>query len=381
MENSTSELDDKIQQISVEIDPVIKKQMTDQLWDSLISVDQVPFRKDSIVYFFYRGEASSVTWNGDFNNWGQRSSGTVTGENIPGTDLWYARDTFPADSRIDYKITLNSNDWILDPSNPHTQYSGFGPNSELRMPEWKEEKLNKLNPEAPKGILSEEQRINSSELGYVVSYKVYTPPGYGNLENLPVLFVTDGHEYADPRLGALTIVLDNLLFNKRIEPLLVVLLSPLAQDKEESNRRVDELGINEDYLSFFSSELIPVINEEYKVSNLAEDRAILGTSLGGLNAAYFIFTKPELLGKAAIQAPAFWFNQEIYSIVRNSKAQDPEIFMSVGTIGDNLNDARQMKKILLEKKYSFDYLEVNEGHSWGAWSSQLDDILIQFYGK
>ena len=91
---------------------------------------------------------------------------------------------------------------------------------------------------------------------------------------------------------------------------------------------------------------------------------------------------PKIFGKLAIQAPAFWYKEsEIYGLVRNTKKADFDIFMSVGTIGDNLNDARRMKSEFERLDLNFTYTEVNEGHSWGAWSAQMDDILIQFFKK
>ena len=55
--------------------------------------------------------------------------------------------------------------------------------------------------------------------------------------------------------------------------------------------------------------------------------------------------------------------------------------MSVGVLGDNTDDARMMKQLFEKKDIGFVYLEVNEGHSWGAWSAQMDEILIQFFGN
>lgn len=82
-----------------------------------------------------------------------------------------------------------------------------------------------------------------------------------------------------------------------------------------------------------------------------------------------------------MQSPAFWFNQQIYSIAEKASTEVSQLYLSTGTIDDNLNDARQMKNLLEKKSLSYTYIEVNEGHSWGAWSAQLVDILIQFYGK
>ena len=116
------------------------------------------------------------------------------------------------------------------------------------------------------------------------------------------------------------------------------------------------------------------------MSTKSTDRAILGTSFGGLNATYLGFTRPDIFQKIGIQSPAYWYRDEIFDTVKASNITNTDIFMSVGTIGDNTIDARNMKNLFERKNLRFNYIEVNEGHSWGAWRSQIDDILIQFFG-
>lgn len=375
-----TDIETQLKSLSDIQDDLVRVQKADSLWDTLVSNELIPFTQDTVVLFLYRGEAESVEWNGDFTSWGNNDKFRNEGRRITGTDIWMLKQSFPSDSRLDYKITINESDWILDPNNPHQQWSGFGPNSELRMPDWKPEILTQRIPEAPEGALSEDIIINSSSLGYAVSYKVYTPFGYEQLENLPVIYFTDGQEYSDDRLGAAVVVLDNLIYQKKIEPVIAVFVNPIDPETETNNRRADQFGVEETYLAFYTDELIPEIETNYKVDASKESRAIMGTSLGGLNSAYFGFSRPDIFGDIAIQAPAFWYREEIYDIVRESDVGSPDIFMSVGTIGDNTNDARRMKTLFEEMELEFTYLETNEGHSWGAWSAQIDDVLIQFYG-
>lgn len=379
--NSSNEVQQRINDIEQITDDAQAQQKADELWQELASLDQIPYTSDSTVIFLYKGDAETVSWNGDFNSWGGNKSVQITGEQIGNTDLWVATTEFPSDARLDYKITLNESDWILDPANPHQQWSGFGPNSELRMPDWKPEPITFRSPETNKGLLWETQMLESQQLGYTVSYQVYIPNGYENTDELPVIYVTDGQEYSDDNLGSTVIVLDNLIDKELIEPVMAVFVNPLDPSNPDINRRMDEMGNNEDYLNFFVDELIPTIESEYKVSSKKQDRAILGTSLGGLNATYFAFSRPDIFGNVAIQAPAFWYREEIYELVKQTEVDEINIYMSVGTIGDNTIDARTMKTIFEEKNLEFTYLEVNEGHSWGAWRTQLDDILIQFFGE
>lgn len=377
---SVLDLEAQLNSLSSMQDETERLQRINVLWDSLTTNYLIPFTQDSLVLFLYRGEAESVHWNGDFTGWGGNQGFRNDGIRIEGTDIWMLKQTLPSDARIDYKVTLNEQEWILDPANPFQQWSGFGPNSELRMPDWKPEVLTKRIPEAKTGTFSDHKIIDSKELGYPVSYRVYTPPGYENLGELPAIYTTDGQEYGDDRLGAAIPVLDNLIHLNKISPVIAIFVSPLNPDDGNENRRHMELGTNEAYLSFFVDELIPEIEKNYTIDGSKEARAILGTSLGGLNATYFGFAKPGIFGKIAIQAPAFWYREEIYDIVRSSEVGSPDIFMSVGTISDNTEVTREMKKIFEEKSLEFSYLEVSEGHSWGAWGAQMDDILIQFFG-
>ena len=361
--------------------PQDKKQAALTFWNEMVANSMVPYTRDSSAVFLYFGDAESVAWNGDFNGWGDNKALNFTGTRIPGTDLWYLKKTFPSDARFDYKITLNGEEWILDPANPHQQVSGFGPNSELRMPQWKDEPLSRPISDAPKGIFGEETIIESNYLNYLVSYRVYIPAGYDNLHDLNVIYVTDGQEYADQAMGAMVTVLDNLHYLDKIEPTIAVFVSPLSPGDESENRRADEFGNNPAYLDFFVHELLPKVETEFRISREKEHRAILGTSLGGLNATYFGFSRPDLFQHVGIQAPAFWYREEIYDLVKASDLNNSNIFLSVGTVGDNTLDARLMKSIFEDKGIETEYLEVNQGHSWGAWRTQIDDILIHFFGK
>ncbi|GAB5409397.1 MAG: hypothetical protein BalsKO_17620 [Balneolaceae bacterium] len=358
-----------------------KELKTNEFWDSLETSNLIPVTEDSSVLFLYRGEAESVHWNGDFNSWSGNKRFKNKGTNIEGTDIWFLRQSFPSDARLDYKITIDDENWILDPSNLNQQWSGFGPNSELRMPDWTEEPLTRAMEEASKGTLSTYKFIDSESLGYKIQFRVYIPAEYEQLQNLPVLYTTDGQEYSDQRLGAVPTVIDNLIHLQRIEPIITVFVEPLNPENTNENRRMDEMGLNEDFLSFFTKELIPEIESNYKVNPTKENRVILGTSLGGLNATYFAFSRPDVFDGTAIQAPAFWYREGIYDIVRNAEEHPSKIYMSVGTIGDNTDDARLMKRLFEQEGIDFIYTEVNEGHSWGAWSAQIDDILIQFFGS
>lgn len=352
----------------------------DSLWAKLTRNNQVPLTDNETALFLYKGNAEKVSWHGDFNNWSNDINQENKGIRIEGTDLWSLKMQFPSDARIDYKINVDG-DWILDPANNNEQWSGFGPNSELRMPKWKANEITKKMDNINEGALSGFKKIRSNQLGYSVQYQVYTPFGYTDMDNLPVLYVTDGSEYNNDKMGAMINVLDNLMHTNKINPIIVVFVDTRAPEDLSINRRIDQFSINTAFKSFFVDTLIPEIKSNYKITNQNNATGIIGTSMGGLNATYFGFTEPDIFQNIAIQSPAYWFNDEIYTIVKDAGKWPNKIYLSVGTIGDSLEDTQKMKNIFDNKNINYKYLEVNEGHSWGAWSQQLDKILIHFYGK
>lgn len=353
-----------------------------QTWEELKTSGSIPFAVEDSVAFLYNGNAASVTWMGDFNGWGYDKTFKNTGARIPNSDIWILKTSLPKDARLDYKIMLNGNDWILDPNNSNQQWSGVGggsPNSELRMPGWKIDPAAIERNGIAKGKLQQDILYNSSTLSYQIMYSVYFPKGYSTNQKYPVIYVTDGYEYLHERMGNMTTVLDNLIEDKKINPVVAVFVDQREPVNRSNNRRMTELAMNPKYLSFFSDELVPFIESTYSVSNDPKERAILGTSMGGLTAAYFGFTKPGVFGMAGIQSPAFWYKTDIYKVCDNPENPPVKIFLTTGVINDSQDGARKMRNILEKNLCTYRYSETNQGHSWGNWRDTIDDILIYFF--
>lgn len=354
---------------------------SDSVWNALATAGKIPLVSDDSVAFLWRGEAGSVKWMGDFNGWGYNKTFPNEGRRITGKDIWILKAKFPLDARLDYKIVIDEKNWILDPGNPNQQWSGVGggsPNSELRMPRWQRDPAVIASPGAQKGNLRKDILLNSKILAYQVTYSVYTHP-YGENKPTPIIYVTDGYEYLHEEMGNMVTILDNLISQKKIKPVTVVFVDNREPANRGNNRRMQELAMNAGYLNFFIEELIPLIEKDSRIP--PDQRCILGTSMGGLAAAYFAFSKPEVFGLAGIQSPAFWFRPEIYRVCDNPDRQPVKIYMTSGTIHDAEEGAEKMKTILQKNTCTFEYKEVAQGHSWGNWKDLIDDILIYFFAS
>ncbi len=348
------------------------------LFDTLKTEQKIPFAMDdSVVFLYYGKSATSVSWAGDFNGW-DNSSADWKGAQIGTSGVWMLKKKFPTDARLDYKVVTNGSNWILDPLNSRVQYSGFGPNSELRMPAWVYPPETILGEGVNRGTLSDNILIMSTNMAYQIQYRVYLPFNYENLQNLPVVYVADGHEYADDKLGSVKIVADNLTHTGKIEPVIFVFIDPRNPSNLGENRRATEFRSNPNYVKFVSEELVPQIDATYKTANSANRRCIMGTSYGGWNASYFGVMRSDIFGLLCIHSPAF---DSTIPAAYNAAAKLPlKIYMSTGVINDTQDKALALKAVLDSKGYDYQYKEVNEGHSWGNWRALIDEPLIYFFG-
>lgn len=357
-------------------DPGARTAALDQLWTELEDAGRFPLIEGERCTFLFRGQARRVELAGDFNGWDPAQS---PARRLGESEVWLFETRFPIDARLDYKFVVDGGDWRLDPSNPRTQLGGFGPNSELRMPDYQASPWLVRADGVPRGSIQGPRSLRSEHLGYAVRFAVYLPADYDELEDLPCIYVTDGHEYADDAMGGMVLVLDNLIAQGRIEPVMAVFVDPRVDGR---NLRAEQYVLNPSFADFAAEELVPLIDGDYRSSPHREDRAILGTSLGGLNAAWFGYRHPESFGLVAMQSPAFQAGGgRILDLYRESEPLELRMFMSWGSFHDFGENTEQMLDILRGKGYELATELRNEGHSWGQWRALLDEILLYFWAR
>ena len=349
----------------------------DAFWQEITSLGQMPLVFGDTAVFFYRGAATTVEWIGDFTTW--QTGEPLAGEQLGKTGIWSAQRRFPRDARFDYKVRIDAQQ-RNDPLNPLTQLDGHQLNSVLTMPDYVYPQATVRRSGIPKGTLSTPFVINSNHLGYSKRVQIYTPAGYEKLKNLPVLYVTDGHEYANPSMGALPVVLDNLIADGSIQPMMAVFIDPRDIDTGE-NRRGPELLTNPNFQNFLTRELIPWVDSHYPTRPLREARGLAGMSLGGLHATYTATRQSDWFAFIGILSPYYTAKSAVLADFEKSKRLPVKLFVSQGTFDFDVSNTRHLRNVLRTKVYPFKYVETNDGHSWGNWRGVLDDMLIYFWGN
>ncbi len=323
---------------------------------------------DTTVHFLFSGDARQVNLAGDMTGW---QPGPLF-RRLDGTTLYYLTRHFEPDARLDYKFVTDSTRWILDPLNPDTCMSGFGPNSQFRMPKNVMPPETVFHPEIQHGTLTDIM-FRSKALGNDRRIRVYLPAGFSaETTGYPVILFHDGLEFID--LGKADRVLDYLIANHTIVPVVAVFVQPIDRDEEYSGQK------KERYTRFIVDELMPALEKRYRVSTDPSKRAMAGISNGGNIALYIGINHPGQFGKISAQS-----SNVIHEILKRFKKRDRQNLLIYTDIGKYDIDilvsmAFDLKGILQEKGYQHLFHVWNEGHSWCSWKEHLKEPLVWFLG-
>ena len=324
--------------------------------------------QDTLAHFIYANTASSVKVPGDFNGWSVNTDPMI---NISGTNFWYCSKTFESDARLDYKYVINGSTWILDPLNPSTCMGGFGPNSELSMPQYIQPPEIEYYPEIPHGTL-EDTVFYSQNLGNSRTVKVYLPPDYGfGSDEYPYIVFHDGLEYISLAYAVNT--LDYCIYHEYIVPIIAVFVPPVNRTEEYAGNLQDE------FTAFIIEELVPYIDSAYRTLTTPSNRAMLGPSYGGNITFHIGMTHPDVFGLLAPQSS--YVQQGIIDSLESGQFLNLDFYIDAGTYELMiLNPLEQTVVPLLENRgYPYQFNVYHEGHSWGNWRAHVDNALIRFF--
>lgn len=155
---------------------------------------------------------------------------------------------------------------------------------------------------------------------------VYTPPGYEKMSaKLPLLILQHGggdNDAAWTTVGRANFILDNLLADGKIKPMIVVM--PMGHPAPGFNM---EPGIGTDpYYKQLFTDIIPFVEMNYNVSVKREDRGFAGLSMGGIQALNVAIFSPEKFSYV-LPLSTGYFPQQLKTLEEKYMAQlkNPEI--------------------------------------------------------
>jgi enterochelin esterase family protein len=311
----------------------------------------------------------------DFNGWGEPDERLAEAVMTPiaGTSWHYLKRALDPRARIEYAIAFESTEdsaLRLDPENPR-MVEGFSRSySELRMAEYEDAPELRDDPSIPRGRIVEVE-LESRIRGNRRKILVYLPAGYKESgdERYPTAYFGDASDYVSRVEVPGT--LDYTIARGAVKPLIAVFIEPKP--------RREEYTMNADYGRFVAEELVPWIDARYRTIASAGSRAVLGGSRGGLAAADVAYRHADTFGACGAIAPAT-SPMNLIDVIARGEVKPVRFFVLVGLYDlDWREDGIRLRDTLASKGYDVSFLEIPEGHSWNAWKSHIDDVLVHLF--
>ncbi len=234
-------------------------------------------------------------------------------------------------------------------------------------------------PGVPHGSLTHHTWTSKIFPGTTRDYWVYVPAQYDGSKPACVMVFQDGGGFVSEK-GAwrAPVVFDNLIQQGAmpvtigifINPGVLPALSPAQQDR--FNRSYEYDGLGNRYARFLIEEILPEVAKEYKLSADPNDRAIAGSSSGGIAAFTVAWERPDAFHRVMSFIGSFTDLRggEIYpSLIRKTEALPLRVFLQDGYNDLNIYagnwylGAQEMASALQFSGYEVNLVTGSEGHN------------------
>jgi enterochelin esterase-like enzyme len=261
-----------------------------------------------------------------------------------------------------------------------------------------------LPKDVPHGVV-QELWYKAKTTGEFRRVYVYTPPGYDKslTTRFPVLYLQHGgtnDETSWVKEGHVSFIMDNLLAEKKIVPMLVVMergYGTIAQTSPQQTVPYDpelykaaEPKSQNTFTQIMMKDLIPLIDGRYRTIADREHRAMAGlsggaqqtmlTGLSNLDAFAYIgdFSGPGV-ARGYLASPASVYNGVLTKPdLLNSKLK--LLWIGDGTAEATYKDQLQFHQALEKNGVKHVYFEVpGTAHEWASWRRHLYDFAPRLF--
>jgi enterochelin esterase-like enzyme len=227
---------------------------------------------------------------------------------------------------------------------------------------------------------------HSAVVGDDRDYYVYTPPGYNPEASqlYPVLCLLHGYsDGADAwmAVGRANIILDNLIAEGKVKPMIVVM--PLGYGAPEILRRNGLAAFHDPSLvkrnmdkfgEALLTEVMPQVEQAYRVSQDRNDRAIAGLSMGGAESLYVGLNHLDhfaWVGSFSAGGLGADYSAEFPSLNSGANSQLHLLWIACGTDDRLITPNRKFRAWLTAKGIRHTDIETPGMHTWMVWRRNL----------
>jgi enterochelin esterase-like enzyme len=239
--------------------------------------------------------------------------------------------------------------------------------------------------------------------------RVWLPPGYDYAENserhYPVLYLNDGQNLFEASASFTGVewqvdeTADRLIREGTVPPMIVVGLDNAGKDRLREympHRSMYPVMLRvqgQRYPDFLMKEVMPFVEQSYRVATSPENTGLGGSSLGALIALYTAMVRPGVFGRLLLESPSLWAsNRQAIKESRAARIWPERIYLAAGTAEAGsaerdrtvVDDVRELAAVLRRAVLSEKRLQLvikdGAGHSEGAWAERFPEALQFLFG-
>jgi enterochelin esterase-like enzyme len=284
--------------------------------------------------------------------------------------------------RMEYLLDLTQRDGEMrlapDPANPLRAAGPFGEKSVVELPSYLEPDWVSDDASPPGEVRG--LRLPVRGLRAAVDVLVWSPADADPRDQLPLLIVHDGPEYAE--YSQLVRYLDHVVAFGDVPPLRAALVQPVERNETYS--------ASAGYARAFAQTLAPALEEALPTDGSRP--VAMGASLGALAALHAHWQHPRTLGGLFLQSGSFfrerWDKHEarfprfgriarFAGHVLHGRAAPPPVptTLTVGAAEENLDNNRAIARALEEQGWDVRLVEHRDAHNWVSWRDAFDPHL------
>jgi len=231
----------------------------------------------------------------------------------------------------------------------------------------------------------------SKALGTDRKMMVYTPPGYEqSTTRYPLLYLLHGagsDETSWTRSGKAEVILDNLIADGKLKPLIVAMPFGFAAQRAPGGARGDAAENKmqrEGFLKDFLEDVMPLVDSKFRVYADRDHRAIGGLSLGGAQALAIGLSHLELFSRVAAFSPAMGASnnpatggvdfETVLADTGRINSQLKFLWVSCGTEDTLFESIKDFSGQLAKHKIEHIYRITGGAHAYPVWQRNLNEV-------
>jgi predicted alpha/beta superfamily hydrolase len=240
--------------------------------------------------------------------------------------------------------------------------------------------------------------------------RVWLPPRYDAPDNVkrqyPVLYLNDGQNLFERATAfggvewQVDETADRLIRQEVIPPLIVVGIDNMQSDRIREYLPYRSFNPpvlrprGKRYPDFLINEVMPFVQDRYRIARGPESTGLGGSSLGALISLYTVVERSAVFGRLLLESPSLFIShRRLLKFSRLVRQWPEKIFLAIGTREAGrqdkdkqvVEDVRELERNLRRAGLDDRRLRVriDEGatHSEGAWANRFPDALSFLFGK